>query len=57
MPPMKYWEIAADKLYAAGWTWGRCSAVTPNGWRWIVDPIEKVATSFTLTSCSVHFWS
>ena len=25
---MKYWEIIADKLIAAGWTWGYCSAVT-----------------------------
>jgi len=21
MPPMKYWEIIADKLSAAGWSW------------------------------------
>ena len=34
---MQYWEIVADKLSAAGWSWGYCSAVTPNGWRWIVD--------------------
>jgi hypothetical protein len=25
---MKYWEVIADKLSAAGWTWGYCSAVT-----------------------------
>ena len=37
MPPMKYWEIVADKLSAAGWLWGYCSAVTQDGWRWIVD--------------------
>jgi hypothetical protein len=34
---MKYWEIIADKLSAAGFTWGYCSAVTRNGWRWVVD--------------------
>jgi hypothetical protein len=34
---MKYWEIVADKLSAAGWSWGYCSAVTKDGWRWIVD--------------------
>jgi hypothetical protein len=34
---MKYWEIVADKLSAAGWSWGYCSAVTWDGWRWIVD--------------------
>ena len=37
MPPMKYWEIVADKLSAAGWTCGYCSVITRNGWRWIVD--------------------
>jgi len=37
MSSMKYWEIVADKLSAAGWTRGYCSAVTPDGWRWIVD--------------------
>src|SRR6266478_1931631 len=37
MPPMKSWEIVADKLSAAGWSWGYCSAVTKDGWRWIVD--------------------
>jgi hypothetical protein len=34
---VKYWEIIADKLSAAGWSWGYCSAVTRDGWRWIVD--------------------
>ena len=34
---MQYWEIVADKLSAASWSWGYCSAVTRNGWRWIVD--------------------
>ena len=33
MPPMKYWEIVADKLSAAGYY----SAVTGDGRRWIVD--------------------
>jgi hypothetical protein len=35
---MKYWEIVADKLSAAGWSWSYCSAAaTRDGWRWIVD--------------------
>jgi hypothetical protein len=34
---MKYWEIIADKLSAAGWTWGYCGAVARDGWRWTVD--------------------
>jgi hypothetical protein len=29
-------EIIADKLSAAGFTWGYCTAVTRNGWRWFV---------------------
>jgi hypothetical protein len=33
---MKYWESAADKLSAAG-SLGLRSAVTRDGWRWIVD--------------------
>jgi hypothetical protein len=37
MPPVKYWEIIADKLSAAGWSWSYCSAVTRHGWHWIVD--------------------
>jgi hypothetical protein len=34
---VKYWEIIADRLHAEGWSWSYCSAVTPKGWRWIVD--------------------
>jgi len=34
---VKYWEIIADKLSAAGWSWAYCSAVTRHGWRWTVD--------------------
>jgi hypothetical protein len=34
---LKYWELIADNLGAAGWSWGYCRAVTPQGWRWIVD--------------------
>jgi hypothetical protein len=37
MRPMKYWEFIADKLSAVGVSWGYCSAVTRDGWRWIVD--------------------
>jgi hypothetical protein len=36
MSPMQYWEVIADKLSAAGWSWGYCSAVA-QGWRWAVD--------------------
>ena len=37
MSSLKYWEIVADKVSAAGWSWGYCSAVIQDGWRWIVD--------------------
>jgi hypothetical protein len=40
MPPMKYWEIVADKLSAAGWSWGYCGAVTRDGWRWSLTPVS-----------------
>jgi hypothetical protein len=28
---MKYWEIIADKLSKAGWSWGCVSAINSNG--------------------------
>jgi len=35
---LKYWELIADKVHAAGWSWGYCSAATKDGRRWwIVD--------------------
>ena len=34
---MKYWEIVAGKLSAAGWTWGYYRAATRHGGRWTVD--------------------
>jgi hypothetical protein len=35
---LKYWEIIADNLSKAGWSWGCVSAIDSN-WRtiWIVD--------------------
>jgi hypothetical protein len=35
---MKYWEIIADNLSKAGWSWGCISAIDSNGRTiWIVD--------------------
>ncbi len=34
---MKYWEIIADELSAAGYTWGYFSEVSCEGWRYVVD--------------------
>ena len=53
MFPMKYWEIIADKLHAAGWSWGYCNRVTKQGWRWIVDAHKNGQrhTLSNLTNC------
>ncbi|MGI9115640.1 MAG: hypothetical protein ACR2FX_11545 [Chthoniobacterales bacterium] len=50
MPPKKYWETIADKLSAAGWIWGYCSAVTCHGWRWIVDACRCDGRRYTVES-------
>jgi hypothetical protein len=37
-PRVKYWEIIADNLSKAGWSWGCASAVNLNGRTiWIAD--------------------
>jgi hypothetical protein len=37
-PPVKYWEIIADNLSKAGWSWGCVSAIDFNGRTiWIAD--------------------
>ena len=37
-PAVKYWEIIADNLSKAGWSWGCISAVKAQGRTiWIVD--------------------
>ena len=28
---MKYWEVIADRLSAAGWSWGCVSTISSNG--------------------------
>ena len=47
---MKYWEVIADKLSAAGFSWGYCCAVTPHGWRWIVDAYRGDGRRFIVES-------
>jgi hypothetical protein len=35
---MKFWEVIADRLSAAGWSWGCASAIDSEGRTiWIVD--------------------
>jgi hypothetical protein len=37
---MKYWEIIADNLSKAGWSWGCVSAMDSSGRTiWIADPL------------------
>jgi hypothetical protein len=48
---MKYWEIVGRKLSAAGWTWGYCSAVTRDGWRWTLIGKTVAVTLSNLTTC------
>jgi len=38
---MQYWEIVADKLSAAGWSWGYCSAVTRQAGGGLLTPVPK----------------
>jgi hypothetical protein len=49
MPPMKYWEIIADKLSAAGWSWA-IAVPLPEGWRWIVDAHKGDARRYIVHS-------
>jgi len=52
MPPMKYWEIIADKLSAAGWTWSYCTAATEMAGAGSLTRIAKVAVTLSiLTNC------
>jgi len=66
---MKYWEIIADNLTKAGWSWGCPSAIDSNGrtiWiadahcdsgkRFVLCPCEKLAVFGTRVSDSSN-WS
>jgi hypothetical protein len=55
---MQYWEVIADKLHAAGWWWGYCSAVTPLAGAGSLTPIAKVAATLSiLTNAERIFWN
>jgi hypothetical protein len=64
---MKYWEIIADNLSKAGWSWGCVSAMDSNGrtiWiadahrddgkRYVVHADEKLTAFLELESAVVH---
>src|SRR5213595_3121060 len=49
---MQYWEIVADKLSAAGWSWGYCGALTRQADAGSLTPIAKVAATLSaLMNC------
>jgi len=48
---MKYWEIIADKLSKAGWSWGCVSAIDSDGRTiWIVDAHRDNGKRFVVRS-------
>jgi len=56
MPPMKYWEIIADKPGAAGWSLGYCSAVTADGQR-SCGPILGNCGNSALSTRYIRYYS
>src|SRR6184192_2168288 len=49
--PMKYWEIIADNLSKAGWSWGCVSAIDSNGRTiWIADAHRGDGKRFVVRS-------
>ena len=63
---MKYWEIIADNLSKAGWSWGCVSAVDSNGrtiWvayahrgdgKRLVVRAEEILTAFLEAERAIH---
>ncbi|CEF49257.1 unnamed protein product [uncultured bacterium] len=50
-PGKKYWEIIADNLSKAGWSWGCVSAVDRDGRTiWIVDAHRDDGKRFIVTA-------
>jgi len=48
---MKYWEIIADNLSKAGWSWGCVSAIDSNGRTiWIADAHRGDGKRFVVRS-------
>jgi hypothetical protein len=57
---MKFWEIIADNLSKAGWSWG-CISSTDHGGRqfWVVTAEREDAGRLSCTpmKCLLHFWN
>jgi hypothetical protein len=50
-PAMKYWELVADNLSKAGWSWGYVSAIDSNGRTiWIADAHRDDGKRFVVRS-------
>ncbi|HEY6154706.1 MAG TPA: hypothetical protein VIW07_13280 [Candidatus Udaeobacter sp.] len=47
---MKYWEIIADHLSAAGWTWGYSTVLTTRGVLHVVDACRRGAPRMIVRS-------
>jgi hypothetical protein len=55
---MKYWELIADNLSKAGWSWGCVSAIDSNGRTiWIADGGRGGRLQFELKHAVAHFSS
>jgi uncharacterized metal-binding protein len=46
---VNYWEIVADNLSKAGWSWGCCTVAIASGLRYIVD-VSRDARRFIVKS-------
>jgi len=48
---VRYWEIIADNLNKAGWSWGRVSAINTNGRTiWIADAHRDDGKRFVVSA-------
>jgi hypothetical protein len=48
---VRYWEIIADNLSKAGWSWGRVSAIDTNGRTiWIADAHRDDGKRFVVSA-------
>jgi hypothetical protein len=53
-PPHMYWEIIADNLSKAGWSWGCVSAIDSNGRTiWIADAHRSDGERFTTAHAQI----
>ena len=50
---MNYWEIIADSLSKAGWSWGCVSALDRDGKRFVVRA-DEILTAFLEAERAIH---